>query len=80
MTFILTESYCRTSQAKGEGNSGRDSKSLKFEKRNFHIFKRVDPRKDHTVKFDLGHKESLDGVYDDDQVNIFPVFQRNKYV
>lgn len=76
--------YCRTSQAE---KSSRESKSLNFEKRNFHIIKRlqdhspnkISKRRDHAPKFDHIQKEILDGVFDDDVVNFSPIFMLSKY-
>ena len=52
----------------GTTERGRESKSL-FQKRNYHIAKRMDH--EHTVKFDKILKQGLDGDFDDDIVRFY---------
>ena len=56
---------CDRSTGEERNGNSRESKSLEFDKRNFHIVKRM---KNHGVKFNEILKQTLDEVYDDDIV------------
>lgn len=50
---------------KENGKNSRESKSMKFDKRSFHIIK----RKEHKTKIDNLLKQELDGAFDEDIVS-----------
>ena len=58
--------FCDRAKEEERNGNSRESKSLEFEKRNFHIVKRM---KNHGVKFNEILKPELDGAYDDDIVS-----------